>query len=185
MLVVLLGGVGTFLVVRAKSQPSIASTSTQQGQNTPTTNRVTPASTQGSTTPRAGATSKLNQPVQAGANWVVTITRIDTTTSSDFPPKAGDTYLEISLSMKNVSAHIQPVSSLVQFTLNDANGQNHQESLTDSNIRQPADADVPAGKTLNAQIAYEVPASQHSFTLTFDYGLIDGSNASVSWLITD
>lgn len=85
--------------------------------------------------------------------------------------------------MKNVSAKIQPVSSLVQFTLNDANGQNHQESLTDSNVHQPADADVPVGKTLNAQIAYEVPASQHSFTLTFDYGLVDGSNASVSWQI--
>lgn len=114
---------------------------------------------------------------------MVTITHVATTTSSDFPPRAGDTYLEISISLKNVSAKIQPVSSMVQFTLNDASGQNHPESLTDSNVHQPADADVPAGKTLNAQIAYEVPASQHSFTLTFDYGLVDGSNASVSWQI--
>jgi flagellar basal body-associated protein FliL len=190
VVVLLLAGVGAVLALRSKgSTAHTASTSTPTTHNTPTTSGVTPAATQpaGGTTPSTGSngsSGSVGQPVQAGSNWVVTITHVKATTSSAFPPKAGNTYLEISLTLKNVSATKQIVSSLLQFNLTGSGGSKYTEALTDTNIHQPPDGDIKAGQTLNAQMAFEVPQAQHSFVLTFEYGLTDGSGAATTWPIT-
>jgi len=177
--------VGVLAAFALSSRGTTANTPTPTAQNTPTTSGLTPAATQPPTgnTPSSGTAGSLNQPIQAG-NWVVIVTHVTATTSSALPPKAGNTYLEISLSLKNTSATTQLVSSLLQFSLIDASGGKYDEALTDTNIHQPPDGNVNAGQTLTAQLAYEVPQSQHSFVLSFNYGLIEGNNATVTWQLS-
>lgn len=177
VLVLILGGIGAAFALRSRG--ATANSPTPVTQNTPTTSGVTPAATAGNT-PSSGTSGNLNQPVQAG-NWVVTITHVSATTASALPPKAGSTYLEITLTLKNTSATTQLVSSLLQFSLIDANRGKYDEALTDTNIHQPPDGNVNAGQTLNAQLAYEVPQTLHNFVLSFNYGLIEGNNATVTW----
>jgi flagellar basal body-associated protein FliL len=179
VLVLILGGIGAAFALRSRGP--VANSPTPVTQNTPTTSGLTPAATQPSgSTPSSGTSGNLNQAVQAG-NWVVTITHVTATTASALPPKAGSTYLEITLTLKNASATTQLVSSLLQFTLVDTSGGKYDEALTDTNVHQPPDGNVNAGQTLNAQLAYEVPLTQHNFVLGFNYGLIEGNNATVTW----
>ena len=184
VLVLVLGGIGAAFALRSRG--STANSTTPTTQNTPATNGVTPAATTPSannTTPSTGTSGQLNQPIQAG-NWVVTVTHVTATTASALPPKPGDAYLEITLTLKNTAATTQLVSSLLQFSLTDANGGKYDEALTDTNIHRTPDGNVNAGQTLNAQIAYEVPQTQHNFVLSFEYNLINGSNATVTWQLS-
>lgn len=154
--------------------------STVQSKKTPTV-QATAAST---ATPVVSTTGTLNQPLQAGENWVVTVTKVTTTTNSDFPPQTGYTYLEISLSLKNVSATPQMLASLLQFTFTDANGKKYNEAVAitkDTNIQQTPDGTLNSGQTLKAQLSYLVPQSQHTFTLSFVYDLIEGGSSAVTW----
>jgi flagellar basal body-associated protein FliL len=183
VVVLIIGGVGAALAMHSKSNTA----NTPSPTATTATNGVTPtvAATQPtSSTPSTGTTGTLNQPIQAGTDWVVTVTHVTATTNSDLPPKAGDTYLEITLSLKNISATQQLVSSLLQFSLVDSTGGKYEEALTDTNVTKTPDGNVDAGQTLNAQLAYEVPQTQHNFVLSFDYGLIDGSDSSVNWQLS-
>ncbi len=177
VLLIVVGGAGAYLVLGRQSGNHTPSSSTTS--NTPVTTHPTPGVTQ----PGGNTPSGSGQPTQAGSIWVVTITHATTSTSSQFPPSANDTYLEISMTLKNVSATAQPVSSLIQFSLTGTDGAKYTESLTDTNVHQTPDASVNAGQTLNAQLAYQVPKSKHAFILSFAYGLINGSNASISWQI--
>lgn len=171
VLLLVAGGATALLVLKQKSSAPTASSP----QNT----HLTPGTTQST----GNASASYGQPTQAGLIWVVTITHVATSNSSEFPPAANDTYLEINLTMKNVSATPQPVSSAIMFTLAGADGAKYTESFTDTNIQQTPDATVPTGQTLSAQLPYQVPKAKHAFTLSFAYGLINGSNALVSWQI--
>lgn len=171
LLLLIGGGVGTFLFVRT-------------GQAKPTTPTAHVTTTPANITPTTGSTGTVGQPLQAGQTWIVTLTNVHSTTTSDYPPKAGYTYLEFSLTLKNISANKQFVSSMVEFTLTDANGVHYIETVSDTNIRKALDGNIAFGQTLTGQVAYHVPQSQHHFTLAFNYGLPDGSSDAVSWSIT-
>lgn len=181
VLAVIIAGAGTLFALHLRST---AQTKTPpKAQVTPTPSGSTPIAT----LPGSGTTGSLNQPLQAGDNWVVTVTHVTTTTASDFPPPAGHTYLEITLTLKNASATPQIVASLLQFTLADANGGRYNEAAAitkDTNIHQTPDGTVKAGQTLSAQLSYMVPQSQHTFVLSFAYNLIDGGSSSVTWQLS-
>jgi flagellar basal body-associated protein FliL len=184
LLVIVVAVVGALLFTHSKNNPGASATATAIAQSTPATNGVTPLPTlPGGITPIIGNIGSVGQPVQAGANWMVTVTHTHETTSSLHPPDPGNTYLEISISLKNVSATPQPVSSVAQFTLLDKNGQIYDElkAVGDTNIHQSVDGYVAAGQTLNGQIAYQVPLPQHNFTLIFKYDFPDGGSSAVSW----
>ena len=87
-------------------------------------------------------------------------------------PCRANIYLVIDLTMKNLSSQEQNVSSLAQFTFQDATGQQYDEALTD--IGHPPDGKVEAGGILRGQLTYEVPTSQHQFTLAFENDLLSG-----------
>lgn len=171
LVLLLAGGAGAFLLVR-------------KGHPQPARPTVHATATPGNTTPITGGPGTVGQPLQAGQNWVVTVTSVHTTTVSDYPPKAGHTYLECNLTLKNVSANKQFVSSLVEFTLADTTGAQYIETVSDTNIRKAVDGTIGFGQTLTGQIAYDVPQSRHQFVLTFSYGLPDGSSEAVSWNLT-
>src|SRR5260370_16986516 len=175
LFLVLVGsGVGAFMVLRQGNN----------GPAKPTAHATATATATATTQPSDSTSGTVGQPLQVGQNWVVTVTHTRTTKTSDYPPKTGYTYLEISPTLKNPSANTQFVSSLVEFTLADASGGQYTESVKDTNIRQAVDGHVPLGQTLTGQIAYEVPLSQQHFLLIFHYGLPDGNSSAVSSNIT-
>lgn len=179
-LVVVVGGTASFLYLRS-SHGGNASTGTPTAQST--ASGTTPVATKpAGTTPTtsSGGLNAIGTPVQAGNEWIVTVTSVKETSSSLIPPGANNTYLEINLTLKNTSGSTLALVSYLYFTLD--NGKH--ETLGDTNVRHTPDGNVSAGQTLNAQIAFEVPKSQHTFTFTFAYGLSHNTNATASWQLT-
>lgn len=179
-LVVVIGGTASFLYLRS-SHGGNTSTGTPTAQSTASS--TTPVATKpAGTTPTtsSGGLNAIGTPVQAGNEWIVTVTSVKETGSSLIPPGANNTYLEINLTLKNTSGSTLALVSYLYFTLD--NGKH--ETLGDTNVRHTPDGNVSAGQTLNAQIAFEVPKSQHTFTFTFAYGLSHNTNAAVSWQLT-
>lgn len=176
-LVIIAGSVSSAIFLRTRGGNAAATTPIAQSPSS--TSGVTPiATTPTSSTPTANSgLNRVGVPVQAGPNWVVTVTDVKETSSSLFAPNSGNIYLEVNLTLKNTSAKSILLVSYLFFTLSDGK----HETASDTNIRQPADGNVDANQTLNAQIAFEVPKSQRSFTFNFAYGLSSNTNASVSW----
>ena len=177
-LVLLIIGSGTFLLFSQKGQNTSA---TPVARSTSTAHKTTPLATHPAST---GGLNSINTAVQAGNDWIVTITSAKTTTSSLIAPNAGNTYLELHLTLKNTSGKTLTIISILEFTLTDASGHRYNETATDTNIRRPPDGNINAQQTLNAQLAYEVPTAQHTFILTFAYGLSSNSSGSVAWKCT-
>lgn len=136
-----------------------------------TANTGTKTSANGSST-QSGAKSgnqhfKVGDQVNVGNTYTVTVNSVKTSSGSDISqPQAGNTFLIIDVTLKNTSAQEQDLSSLLQFTLKDSTGQKYDQSLTAGGT--PPDGKIAAGDQARGQIAYEVPASAHDFTLAFE-----------------
>jgi hypothetical protein len=123
---------------------------------------------------------KLNEVVSVGDTWQVTVTKVSTNQGDDInTPTAGNTFIQIDVSMKNISNQQQIASSLVQYSLTDTSGQKYDENLL-SGAAGP-EGNVAAGAPLKGSITYEVPTSTKSFVLSFTP---DFSGQLVSWDIS-
>ena len=162
-------------------QDSGASTGNQSSQNSTTTQSnqsqaVTP------TAAPAAQHFKVGQTVKVGDTWEVTVNSVKTSQGGDFDqPKAGNTYLLVNVSLKNVSSQEQTVSSLLMFKLRDSTGQDYNETITTG--ASAPDGKVEAGSPLRGTLAYEVPTSVHSFTLAFEADML--SSGQTIWDIAD
>ncbi|HEY0757025.1 MAG TPA: DUF4352 domain-containing protein [Ktedonobacteraceae bacterium] len=179
---VVIGGIGGIFALRSRGGPSPTGTSTTQG--TSTISGVTPVPSAPGSTPTPDGVHGIGTPVQAGTDWIATITSIRETISSLIAPNPNNTYLEVNLSLKNTSGQALTLVSFLEFTLDGPNGLHLHETGGDTNIHRPPDGTVNANSTLVAEVAYEVPKNQHAFTLVFAYGLSHNNNASVSWQLT-
>ncbi len=145
--------------------------------NSTATGGNTPTSSGGSNTPTVptaatGQHYQVGQTVTVGDAWQVTINSATTSQGSgdDPPPKAGNVYLIIEATLKNLQSKAAPLSTLIDFELHDAQGNHYTESFLFS-LNGP-DGTVEAGGLAHGKWGYEVPASVHSFTLLFskDFG---------------
>lgn len=110
---------------------------------------------------------KVGDHVKVGDTYIVTINSVKTNGGTDIDqPKSGDTYLVIDLTVKNASSQEQNLSTLLQLTLKDASGQKYDETVT--TFTTPPDGKIEAGDQSRGQVAYEVPKTQHHFTLAFE-----------------
>jgi len=111
--------------------------------------------------------------VNVGSTWQATVISAKTSTGSEFyKPTSGNVYLIFVISMKNVSSSEQDVSSLVQFSLQDASGQKYTETI-DPDAGATLDGKVEAGSPLKGSIVYEVPEATKQFTLAFEASITD------------
>jgi len=109
---------------------------------------------------------KLNETVSVENTWEVTVTKISTYQGNDIStPTAGNTFIQIEVSMKNISKQQQIASSLLQYSLHDTAGQKYTENLL-TGATGP-DGTVAAGSPLKGTITYEVPANTKAFVLDF------------------
>lgn len=188
--IVIVGAIAAALIVTHRSNTTNAGTPTTvvNTSASPTTDTGNPSPTVGTTaTPPTtggggGGSGTIGQQVPAGQNWVVTVNSVSTSGGdSVVQPKAGDTFLVVDLTLKNVSSTQQLVSSLLDFTLQDSNGGKFNETITSAQP-PPPDGNVAAGQSLEGKIFYEVPTTIHQFMFSFAY---DFNGGSVSWNVTD
>lgn len=111
---------------------------------------------------------KVGQSVNVGSTWTINVEKATTSTGNDIdkPQKSGDVFLILTISMKNISSQEQNVSSALQYTLQDTDGQKYDETIyTDAGAT--LDGKVEAGSPLKGTITYEVPSSTKKYTLSF------------------
>jgi len=110
----------------------------------------------------------VGQAVNVGDICTMTVNSAATNPGSQFSmPQAGNIYLVLDVTLKNVSAKEQNVSSFLQFTLQDATGQKYQQTFADFAKASP-DGKVAVGSLLRGELVYEVPKALHNFTLSFE-----------------
>lgn len=115
---------------------------------------------------------KVGQTVKVGNTWQLVINSVKTSQgdSMDQPQKSGDVFLLVDVSMTNISSQEQDASSLMMWNLRDNTGQQYTETIT--TFATAPDGKVEANSPLRGTLAYEVPASTHSFTLAFQSDLL-------------
>ncbi len=110
---------------------------------------------------------KVGDQVKVGDTYVVSVNSVKTSAGSDIDqPKAGNDYLIVDVTIKNVSSQEQNFSSDLQFTLKDSTGQKYTQTIISN--ATPPDGKIAAGDLLRGQMAFEVPTSQKNFTLAFE-----------------
>jgi Domain of unknown function (DUF4352) len=122
----------------------------------------------------------VGQVVKVGDTWDVTVNSVKTSQGDQISvPKSGHTYLVIDLTMKNISAQEQNVSSLISFNLLDSTGQKYTETITTMSDIHPPDGKVEAGSPLRGQLVYDVPTSTKDYTLSFQADIL--SSGQTIW----
>jgi hypothetical protein len=167
---------------------SIASNASKNSQPTTTTRPATTGQPpQPTTQPALQPTSPptqantIGQPVQVGDTWMVTVNSVKKSSGDDIStPKAGNTFLVFNVTLKNTSSTKQDVSSILMFIVRDATGQQYNETIT-TFTKSPPDGTVSPGSLLRGELVYEVPASMHTFTFTFQSDF--AGNVTADWNI--
>ncbi|GCE03974.1 DUF4352 domain-containing protein [Dictyobacter aurantiacus] len=161
------------------SSPSTTSTSsptTQANTSTPTAQATTPSTT---TQSSDQGNHKVGETVKVNDNWTAQLLDVKTTPGNDIiKPKPGNVFVVVHLSLKNTSSQTQNMSSLLCFKLQDKNGQAYNETI-DPDAGTTPDGKVSANSPLAGSIVYEVPSSQHNFTLQFTPDIT--SNDMANW----
>jgi Domain of unknown function (DUF4352) len=116
---------------------------------------------------------KVGDQVKVGDTYMVTVNSFKSSSGDDiFKPKAGNVFVVIDASFKNVSAKEQTLSTLLQCNLKDSTGQKYTETFVSN--ATPPDGKIAAGDIVKGQIAFEVPSTQHQFTFSFEADIISG-----------
>ena len=155
------------------------------GKTATTTTTTTTTTTSSGVTPTAGSTQsknhKIGDLVQVGTDWTVMVNSVKTSAGSSYTtPKAGMKYLVIDLSMKNLSAEAQAVSSIVQFTLRGDDGTKYDVTIY-PDAGSIIDGNVDAGQPAKGVIVYEVPTNINTFHLTFANNPYDTTAPDATW----
>jgi hypothetical protein len=129
----------------------------------------------------AGSTQKhfkVGDQVKVGDTSIVTVNSFKTAQGDEFTkPKSGNMFVVADVTLKNVTNAEQDVSSVLNFNMKDSTGQQYTETyLTDATA---PDGKVEAGGLLKGQLAYEVPASQHDYNLSFQADIV--SSGQTIW----
>jgi uncharacterized protein DUF4352 len=147
------------------------------------TNTGTKTGTNGGPTATGGSSTtsshfKVGDQVKVGDSNIVTVNSFKTAIASEFEkPKSGNQFVVADVTVKNTSSESQSISSIAQFTLKDSTGQKYTETILST--ATPPDGELAAGDTVKGQIAYEVPAAQHDFTLAFQADIM--SSGQTIW----
>jgi len=108
----------------------------------------------------------IGKPIKVDSTWTITVNGVKINAGDPFSmPGVGDTFLVVDVTVKNTSKHFQDMSSGIQLVLKDSAGQQYRETITD--FATPPDGTIKSGSFLRGQLAYEIPASAHTFFYYF------------------
>ena len=138
--------------------PTLSSSSKHRPQPTLTVNKPSPQPTL--------IIQTIGKPVVVDSIWTITVNGVKTSSGDPFStPGAGDVYLVVDVTVKNTSTHYQDMASGIQLVLKDSAGQQYRETITD--FATPPDGSIKFGQLLRGQLAYEIPATAHTFFYYF------------------
>jgi hypothetical protein len=80
-------------------------------------------------------------------------------------PQAGVTFILISGEIRNLRAEAVPVQSMLNFTIQDLDGQIY---TSDVNWTRAVASDLPPGETVEFEVGFEILETTNSFLLTWD-----------------
>jgi hypothetical protein len=177
----LIGGIVAAIVVVALIAV-IAASSDHASTSTSNIGTLAAATSNTDATQATTKTFKVGDVVTVGTTWQVTVNGVKTSTGGDFiTPNAGNIYLEISVTLKNLSSQEQTVSTLAFWTLKDSTGQAYDQTFLTGAPKAP-DGKVAAGDKLTGTLPYEVPLTQKQFELAFSPDF--GSSGQTIWNLT-
>lgn len=166
------------LAIFALAIPFLACGTDTTGTNTGTAVTATASEA----TPTPAAHFKIGQTVKVGTTWQIIVHGAKASPGGQFDSlKAGDAYLEIDVSLKNITAKEQNTSSLIDWNIQDSTGQKYSSSFA-SDAPSGPDGKVEAGSTLRGTLVYEVPKAEKHYTLSFAPDLL--SSGQTIWDIT-
>jgi len=103
-----------------------------------------------------------------GATWAISINGTRVTDGGPVAATAlqpSDTYLAIDLMVKNATSGARDFAGYIDFTVMDGTGQVYKTTYLPGPA--PIDGTIPGGASKVGTIAFEVPTSQHAFTLIY------------------
>lgn len=122
---------------------------------------------------------KVGQQVKVGS-WVIILNKVTTSKGDEFDKPKG-VYLIVDVTIKNTDSQKHAISSLLDFKVQDATGQEYDEQVTALSGLKPPDGDVAANSQLRGQMVYDVPKTGHTFTFTFDDQTDLSGNTTAVW----
>ncbi len=175
----LIGGIVAVVVIAAIVVISMAasggkaSTTTSTGGTSTSANATQPTADTGN----ASTTHKIGDVVTLDG-WQVTVNGAKVSKGGEFdtPQKAGDVYLEINVTIVNLTSQPQTFSSDLAFTVKDSTGQSYNQTIV-SNAPATPDGTVQKNARLRGTVAYEIPPSLHSFSFLFTPDFISTDQA--------
>lgn len=96
------------------------------------------------------------------------------------PLKAGNVYILVAVTLKNTSSKEENVSSLLQFHLHDAAGNQYTERIN-TNVTAP-DGKLEPGDSLKGTLTYEIPPSTHQYVFAFEPDIVE--SGQTQWDLT-
>jgi hypothetical protein len=115
----------------------------------------------------------IGQTVKVGDVWSIQVLSAKTAPGSTYVPASpGNEYLILQIAVKNISNQEQTISSLIQFHLQDATGQEYQVVI-DPDAGATLDGKVEAGSPKKGSIVYQIPKNVRALTLGFEANVIE------------
>lgn len=125
------------------------------------------------TTKSSSGHFQVGEQVKVADMWLVQITQAQIQPDNGLmKAPVGQAYLAIDVSLKNISSQTYTFSSSTQFTLQDLQGKQYDQTFIAAVLPPEAstpaqDGRVAAGGSMHGRLTYEIPASLHQFTLSF------------------
>lgn len=133
---------------------------------------------------------QVGDQVKIGSMWIITVNDAQVKpTTGLLPAKAGNTFLALDVTLKNISPQTNTLATSLQFVLQDSHNVSYEEEFIVATPPPAAaqNGNVPAGVTVHGQLNYQVPVSISQFTLSFkaDWKNYDPTTSkSTVWDIT-
>jgi hypothetical protein len=122
--------------------------------------------TKSDSTSKNGHHATVNELVQVGTTWQMTLTSAQASQgTSDEQPEGGDAFLICAFRIVNATGQSQSLYTVTTFTLTDASGRLY--TPLPLSFAAPPGGSVAAHGTTSGDVSFEVPQAQTRFTLTF------------------
>jgi hypothetical protein len=123
----------------------------------------------------------LGDPVSVGGDLTLTVNAVEEPASNEFfKPDEGNQFVIVRATVSNSGSQGQPVSSLLQMSLVDGDGNSYDLDLIATVLAEETlDGEVPAGGSLTGGAGFQVPVGVSGLVFVFN-PLIDGEAVGVA-----
>lgn len=123
----------------------------------------------------------IGDPVSAGGDLTLTVSDVEESNGNEFfKPDEGNQFVIVRATVSNSGSEGQPVSSLLQMSLVDGDGNSYDLDLIATVLaEQTLDGEVPAGDSLTGGAGFQVPVGTSGLVFVFK-PLIDGEAVGVA-----